>query len=364
MQEKTQFLEQGRMFGAYQVVRELGRGGMGAVYLVRDPSSGAELAAKVLYPAASAVDIMAVKRFIREAEIAMAVNHPNLIRVYDVGRDPDTGLGYMIMDYAPGGSLRDRLMQRLMRGDGPLPVRQALALVRQIAAALAAAAAHGIVHRDIKPDNILFAANGTPLLADLGVAKATNGEQTTTLTMENMVIGTPAYMAPEQLTDSRAVDARADVYSLGIMLWEMLVGERPNAGATTPELMARAIRLERIPDIQTRLPRAPRLVAALLRHMTEPDVDKRLAGPEEVIRFIADWNAHERRRFRRWLFGTMTAGAAAIALVTAGGIWYVRHELDASRRARAAKEAEHLPVTADEVSDAVEAVFAIPHHGS
>ena len=364
MQEKTQFLEQGRMFGAYQVVRELGRGGMGAVYLVRDPSSGAELAAKVLYPAASAVDIMAVKRFIREAEIAMAVNHPNLIRVYDVGRDPDTGLGYMIMDYAPGGSLRDRLMQRLMRGDGPLPVRQALALVRQIAAALAAAAAHGIVHRDIKPDNILFAANGTPLLADLGVAKATNGEQTTTLTMENMVIGTPAYMAPEQLTDSRAVDARADVYSLGIMLWEMLVGERPNAGATTPELMARAIRLERIPDIQTRLPRVPRLVAALLRRMTEPDVDKRLAGPEEVVHFITDWNAHERRRFRRWLFGTVAAGIAAVALVFAGGIWYVRHELNAGRRARAAKEAGNLPVTADEVSDAVESIFAIPHQSS
>ena len=356
----NQFLAPGQMFGAFKVVRELGRGGMGAVYLVRD-GYGDEFAVKVLFPAAAERDATAVRRFIREAEIAMAVHHPNLVRVYDVGQDPDTGLGYMVMDYAGGGSLKDELVARLLRGKGCFTPREALGLVRTVALALAAAAERGIVHRDIKPDNILFTADGTPLLADLGIAKVSSGEETTLLTMSNVVVGTPAYMAPEQMTDSHAVDARADVYSLGIVLWEMLVGERPIAGASAAELMARAIRQERIPDIATRLPHTPRLVVELIRRMTEPNLERRLPGPSAVIDFIDEWNARERRRFRIWLAAVVAVGALVLAAVLAGGIWYVCRELAANRPADVGNDAKNGRVvngpSAQEVGDVVDSIF-------
>ncbi len=360
MNEEVQFLSPGQMFGAFKVVRELGRGGMGAVYLVQD-GEGDEYAVKVLFPSAAERDATAVKRFLREANIAMEVRHPNLVRVHDVGQDPDTGLGYMVMDYAGGGSLKDEIVARLLRGQGGFTPREALAVLRPVAAALAAAGERGIVHRDIKPDNILFTADGTPLLADLGIAKVSDGEETTLLTMSNVVVGTPAYMAPEQMTNSHAVDARADVYSLGLVLWEMLVGERPTAGASAAELMARAIRQERIPDITTRLPRVPRLVVELIRRMTEPDPDRRLPGPEAVIDFIDDWRERERRRFRLWLTIVLSVGMLVLGMVLAGGIWYVRRELAANRQGpiEVSPKVERAPdgVDANEVGDAVDSIF-------
>ncbi len=318
------FLEIGGRFGVYEVVRELGRGGMGAVYLVRDPSSGVELAAKVMYPEAAAVREFFVKRFIREAEIAMTVSHPNLVKVYDVGRDPDTGLAYMLMDYLPGGSLRDVLVGRRMQNQPPLRIGAALEIVRQVAGALGAASAHGVVHRDIKPANILFDGDGISHLADLGVAKVQDGEfSTTTLTMSNVMVGSPAYMAPEQMLDAHAADTRADIYSLGIVLWEMLAGVRPNSGASTAELMARALRAERIPDIRTRRKNLPAGVATLVRRMTEPEASRRFASPEEVVRFIDEWREWEKRRLRIWLVGSVSVGVAVALSVLAGGIWYV-----------------------------------------
>ena len=360
MSEDVQFLSPGQMFGAFKVVRELGRGGMGAVYLVRD-GDGDEYAVKVLFPAAAERDATAVKRFVREAGIAMEVRHPNLVQVYDVGQDPDTGLGYMVMDYAGGGSLKDEIVVRLLHGKGCFTPREALAVLRPVASALAAAAERGIVHRDIKPDNILFTADGTPLLADLGIAKVSDGEETTLLTMSNMVVGTPAYMAPEQMMDSHDIDARADVYSLGLVLWEMLVGERPTAGATAAELMARAIRKERIPDITTRLPGTPRLVVELIQRMTEPDPDRRLPGPEAVIDFVDDWREHERRRLRLWLTVVLSVGMLVLGTVLAGGIWYVRRELAANRPEpiEVSPKDERTPdgVDANEVGDAVDSIF-------
>ena len=317
-------LKIGEKFGIYDVVRELGHGGMGAVYLVRDPRDGSEFAAKVMYPESPAAREYFVKRFIREAEIAMAVRHPNLIRVYDVGRDPDTGLGYMLMDYVQGGSLKERLMRRLMDGKGPFPVQEALQIVRQVAEALDAAAERGIVHRDVKPDNILFAADGTPKLADLGVAKVSDGDASTLLTMSNVVVGTPAYMAPEQMTNSHAVDSRADVYSLGIVLWEILAGERPTAGASAAELMARAVRGDRIPDIRTKRKGLPAYVIELIRAMTEPKVERRIESPMAVIRFLSEWRERERRRMRAWLIGIVAVGGLLLLAILCGGIWYIK----------------------------------------
>lgn len=324
-------LKIGDRFGIYDVVRELGHGGMGAVYLVRDPETGQELAAKVMYPESPAVRAYFVKRFIREAEIAMSVRHPNLIRVYDVGRDPDTGLGYMLMDYVPGGSLKDRLMRRLVDGKGPFPVQEALQIVRQVAGALAAAAEHGIVHRDVKPDNILFDTDGTPKLADLGVAKVSDSDVSTQLTMSSVVVGTPAYMAPEQMTNSHAVDARADIYSLGIVLWEILAGERPTAGISAAELMARAVRGERIPDIRTKRKGLPPHVIELIQRMTEPKVERRIASPEDVIRFIAEWRERAHRRMMAWLAGIVVVGGLLLATVLGVGVWYIVSSADERR---------------------------------
>ena len=158
-------LAPGEMFGDFRVRKELGRGGMGMVYLLEDEETGANYAAKILYPEAEIRDHKdAVGRFLREAEIAMAVEHPNLVHVYAVGRDPETRLGYMIMDYLPGGSLHDLIMERLVRKQGPLPVRQSVALVRQIASALCAIERRGVVHRDIKSENILFGEGGVAML--------------------------------------------------------------------------------------------------------------------------------------------------------------------------------------------------------
>lgn len=207
----------GSLFGDYRIVRELGRGGMGVVYLGENVRDGARVAVKVLYPEIERQDREYVLRFIREAEIAMAISHPNLISVYDVGRDPETRLGYMIMEYVAGGSVADRLAS-----DGVFSVRQALQIVMAVASALGEASRHGVVHRDIKPDNILFSEDGTVRLSDLGIAKQEGGTVQTTLTASQMIIGTPAYMAPEQLLDSHAVDVRADIYSLGVSFWEML----------------------------------------------------------------------------------------------------------------------------------------------
>ena len=341
----SELLRPGGMFGDLRVVSELGRGGMGAVYLVEDPETCERYAAKILFPEAEQKDHdNAVARFLREAEVAMAVDHPNLVKVYDVGRDPETSLGYILMEYVPGGSLHDRLMERLVKNKGPFPVKEALAIVRVIAGALAAAEEHGIVHRDIKPDNILFDAEGVPRLADLGVAKRRGVQMTMTLTMTDMVVGTPAYMAPEQLLDSKHVDSRADIYSLGIVLWQILAGERPNDDLETGELMARAVRKERIPDIRLKRPKISRRVRELLRKMTAPRVEQRFQHPSEIIDFLDRWAARERRRW--WLIGGCLLAAVLAAYAVAA--WLLLSDSDEAAVRRPVVEEEFsIPESVD-----------------
>ena len=309
----------GGKFGDFDVVRELGRGGMGAVYLVRDPATGGEYAAKVMLEnPLHGSDF--TRRFIREAEIAMRVEHPNLVRVYDVGRDPETGYAYMIMDYVGGGDLHEALAKRLMDRKGPYRVKEALAILRPLLGALAAASAAGVVHRDIKPDNILFDDGGNPHLADLGVAKLSDDKALTRLTMSNVVVGTPAYMAPEQMTDSHAVDVRADLYALGLVLWEMLAGECPNAELSASELMTRAVRGTRIRDIRTLRPKLPQYVVRFLRKMTDPKPERRFRSPEEALRYLDEWRRREERTFRLFLLGAVSLTVPAVAAVLYFGI--------------------------------------------
>ena len=259
-------LKAGDHFGDYIVERMLGKGGMGFVYLVRAPD-GSRFAVKVMARGNMTHNLRS--RFAHEADFAMKVRHHNMISVYDVGEDPETGLCYIIMDYMSGGSLADRI-----RKQGRLPVDEAVKITMQIAAALNVAHRNGLVHRDVKPDNIMFADDGTPKLADLGVAKF-DDDRKTMLTMTGMIIGTPAYMSPEQLMDSHRIDARADIYSLGVVFYEMIAGERPNSGSTAVELLAKAIKGEPLPDIRKMCPEVSASIAHVLSLMCAPKPENR-----------------------------------------------------------------------------------------
>ena len=271
-------LEPGATFGNYHVVRKLGEGGMGEVWLLRSQTDATPVAAKILNPEDSA-DHEARRRFVREAELAMNVRSENLVTVYDVGEDPDSELCYILMEYVPGGTLADYLRRK-----GALAVEDAVAVVHAIAQVLDLAQAKGIVHRDIKPANIMFAADGTPKLADLGIARTRGaGGNTTTVTQTGMMIGTPAYMAPEQMLDSHSVDVRADIYSLGIVFFEMVAGVRPNADASVVQLMAKAVAGEAIPDVREFNPETPAAIAEMIDCMCAGDVESRIASPRRIV---------------------------------------------------------------------------------
>ncbi len=268
----------GGKFGDYDVLALVGRGSMGAVYRIKDPKTGNEYACKVMFPEAAKRNPDYRKRFAREAAFAMSIKHPNLISVYDVGEDPETGLCYLIMDYVSGGTVEDRIA----RG-GRFPIDEAVSVIARVAGALAVADKMHVVHRDIKPANIMFDADGTPKLADLGIARFNDGSATTTVTSAGMIVGTPAYMAPEQMTDSHSVDIRADIYSLGMVFFEMLTGERPNAGCSVVELLAKAIKGEGIPDVRTIRPEVSSSVAHILNLMCAPKPENRLSNPQQVV---------------------------------------------------------------------------------
>ncbi len=200
----------------------------------------------------------------------MTMRHRNLVRVYDAGEDAERGLCYIMMEYMPGGTLKDRIVKQ-----GALPVADAISIATQVADALSMAHAHGVIHRDVKPDNILFAADGTPKLSDLGVAKLLRGTGEGTQTMQGVIIGTPAYMAPEQIIDSSHIDARADIYSLGVALYEMLSGKRPNEGSTVMGMLAKAVKGDPLPDVRTMRPEVSASVAYVLSLMCAPKPENR-----------------------------------------------------------------------------------------
>ena len=221
-------LKPGDSIAGYTVDRLLGKGGVGAVYLAKSQSTGGLYAVKILSPPEEDGRSEWRRRFAHEAEFAMKVKHRNLVAVHAAGEDPETGLCYIVMDYVSGGTLSARIAEC-----GRMGMRESVDIVVQLADVLEVAHRAGVVHRDIKPDNIMFDADGTPKLADLGVAKfSSSSMQTTTLTSTGVMIGTPAYMSPEQMMNSNSVDGRADIYSLGLVLYEMLAGERPNHAHT------------------------------------------------------------------------------------------------------------------------------------
>lgn len=267
-------LEVGDKFGSYDVVRLIGQGGMGYVYLLKG-SDGRFFVAKILNPQ-TADDHESRVRFLQEAEIAQKIRSPSLVETYDIGEDPDTGLCYILMEYIGGGSLHSLLAER-----GKLSVKEALEYTRLIALTLEVVRQHDIVHRDIKPDNIMFTESGQIKLMDLGIARS-SAMQSTTLTKTGMLMGTPAYMSPEQMLNPHDVDIRSDIYSLGIVLFEMLIGARPYHNATFMELMAKTVQGDKLPDIRSYDKTIPKNVAALVAKMCDPKRERRYSTPGEL----------------------------------------------------------------------------------
>jgi serine/threonine protein kinase/Tfp pilus assembly protein PilF len=214
--------------GSYSIDRELGRGGMATVYLAQDAKHDRVVALKVLHPDLAAS--LGPDRFLREIKLAARLNHPHILPLFDSGEV--NGFLYYVMPYVEGESLRERLDR-----DGKLGIEEAVRLTQGIASALDYAHRQGVVHRDVKPENVMLYEN-MPMVMDFGIAKAV-AAGSDTLTQTGMMIGTPAYVSPEQAAGETNLDGRSDQYSLACMLYEMIAGERPFSGNTPQSIMAK-----------------------------------------------------------------------------------------------------------------------------
>ena len=232
---------------AYTIEGEIGRGGMGVVYRARDERLQRRVAIKVLPPElAFQQDIR--ERFTREAQTAARLSHPHIVPIHTVGEGQ--GLVYFVMGYVDGESVAGRIRRR-----GKLPVEEARRIMKESADALSAAHALSIIHRDIKPDNILLeGSRGRVMVTDFGIAKALSGSSGATLTGAGVAIGTPAFMSPEQAAGEREIDGRSDLYSLGIVTYQMLTGELPFNAPTVAGILMKQI-TEPAPDVRTRAAR-------------------------------------------------------------------------------------------------------------
>lgn len=254
-QTETESME-GRTIGRYRVLRTLGAGGMGEVYLAEDTRLKRKVALKLL-PAEFTQDLDRVRRFEQEAQAASALNHPNIITIHEIGEVG--GAHYIVTEYVPGETLRARMKSEQSSLD------RTLEIVLQVAGALAVAHEAGIIHRDIKPENVMVRDDGLIKVLDFGLAKLTGVEpdqvdtqaptEAQQVTASGVVLGTAAYMSPEQARGLN-VDARADIFSLGVMLYEMITGHKPFEGATTSDVIA-AVLLTEPPALSRYSPDVP-----------------------------------------------------------------------------------------------------------
>jgi cytochrome c-type biogenesis protein CcmH/NrfG len=300
-----------QLAGRYTISRELGRGGMASVWLARDLRHDREVAIKVIHPEIAVA--MGVDRFVREIRLTAHLQHPHIVPVLDSGTFTAAGgatLPWFAMAYLPGESLRARLER-----EGQLPVEDAVRIAREAAEALAAAHREGVVHRDIKPENLLVA-DGRTWVADFGIAKAlieTGGEQ---LTSTGFVVGTPAYMSPEQAAGDR-IDARSDQYSLAGVLYEMLTGEPPFTGASVQMIIARQMSEapRAIRPVRPSVP--PAVESAVMRALERLPADRfpSIAAFAAALGAPAPAGEAPRRpRGRIFRYGLLATGLAVVAL--------------------------------------------------
>jgi eukaryotic-like serine/threonine-protein kinase len=299
----------------YRVERELGRGGMATVYLAHDLRHDRPVALKVIHPELS---VALGERFLREIRVAARLAHPHILTVHDSG-DAD-GLLWYTMPVVDGESLRQRLKR-----EGPLPLDEAVRIGRSVAEALDFAHGQGVVHRDVKPENILLF-GGEPMVADFGIALAMDAADQDRLTQTGLSLGTPSYMSPEQALGDTRLDRRTDIYSLGCVVYEMLAGEPPYTGPTPQAVVARRLTgppppLAAVRDLPDALEQATR--KALARNPAD-----RFATGREFARALTDATASPHgstltrveTRAARGRWRTMPAVAALLALAVASAL--------------------------------------------
>ena len=281
----------GQTIGNYLVTQKLGEGGMGSVYLAEHPGIGKKVALKVLHAEFSSNKDVA-ERFFNEAKAVNNIGHPNIVDIIDYGvlqsGLPSMGGGqlvYFIMEYLTGRTLSD-----LIRAESVLPPERALTIAIQVADALAASHRCGIVHRDLKPDNIMLQPRGREAdfvkLLDFGIAKLTSDSKGSSRTRTGIVMGTPAYMSPEQCEGRNQVDHRTDVYALGIVLYEMLVGRVPFQGEGYGEVLVQHLTQPPLPPSQFRMMSAH--VEMVVMKALEKRADLRYPTMDEFMRAISD----------------------------------------------------------------------------
>ena len=306
----------------YQIERELGRGGMATVLLARDPRHERRVAIKVLHPELSA--ILGAERFLAEIRLTANLQHPHILPLFDSG--VVDGQPYYVMPYVEGETLRGRLTR-----EKQLPVADAVRIATEVASALDYAHRQGVIHRDVKPENILLH-DGQALVADFGIALAVSNAGGTRLTETGLSLGTPHYMSPEQATGDRQLDARSDVYALGAVTYEMLAGDPPHLGGTAQVIIAKILTDDPQPLTRRRPTIPPHVDAAVRTALAKTPADRfsgaaafaaALATPGFTSATVAA-GAHGKRRLPRWShFLAVLAGATA-GLIGAE-LWQSRH---------------------------------------
>ena len=266
----------GRKLGDYQLLRRLGRGGMGEVYLAEQESLRRQVAVKVLRPSL-ATDANYVRRFTHEARAAAGLNHANIVQIYEVGQSE--GIHYIVQEYVPGQNLR----QLLSRRGRPLEIGETIAVVRQVAAALHKASEQGIVHRDIKPENIMLTPSGEVKVADFGLARVTT-EAELNLTQLGMTMGSPLYMSPEQ-AEGRPADPRSDLYSFGATCYHMLAGRPPFSGDSPLAVAVHHVKTEPAPLTGLRSD-VPAGLASLVHRLLAKQPKDRFQSAVEVLKAL------------------------------------------------------------------------------
>jgi Tol biopolymer transport system component/tRNA A-37 threonylcarbamoyl transferase component Bud32 len=315
----------------YRIERELGQGGMATVYLAHDLKHDRQVAIKVLRPELAAM--IGSERFLQEIRVTARLRHPHILPLYDSGAVD--GVLYYVSPLVEGGSLKARLER-----DGKLPAVEAVRIAREVADALDFAHQHGVIHRDIKPDNILLEA-GHAVIADFGIAKAVSAAGADRMTQAGVSVGTPTYMSPEQANGELEIDGRADIYGLGVVLYEMLSGKPPFTGQTLQALMAAVLTREASP-LPSSADVPPELSNAVAKAMAKKPSDRFPSAREfsEALRFHEEPPSAagaSARRTRVLAF----AGLGALAVV----FWLTTHRTQARPRAAATRLAQ---LTSDE----------------
>jgi eukaryotic-like serine/threonine-protein kinase len=327
-------LTTGKKLGPYEIQNPIGAGGMGEVYSAHDSRLNRTVAVKIL-PAMFSADRERLNRFSQEARAAAALNHPNILSIYDIGED--AGAPYIVSELLEGETLRDRLRT------GPLPLRKAIEYALQIARGLAAAHEKGIVHRDLKPENLFLTEDGRVKILDFGLAKLTRPESLASdaematiqaATEAGMVMGTVGYMSPEQVR-GKASDARSDIFAFGAILYEMISGKRAFHGETPADTMS-AILKEDVPELSETTRNVPPGLERIVRHCLEKSPAQRFHSANDLafdLEALTDLSTstksaaravvarnEEQERIRR--FGWIAASVIAAAALLGLGFWW------------------------------------------